>query len=199
MKSPEIRNVVGTAVPYLQDNVDTDQIIPARFMKCVTFDGLEKYLFHDVRFHEDGKSKDCILNDPQFSGASIFIAGDNFGCGSSREHAPQALFRSGVRAIIAPGFADIFYGNCQGLGMPCVTLTADVIRKLADQVVQNPGIELCMDLEREQILVEDERIDFEISSESREAFLKGSWDIIFELLENADLVEQKARELGLIE
>ncbi|MDC0291584.1 3-isopropylmalate dehydratase small subunit, partial [Akkermansiaceae bacterium] len=119
-----ITQVSGTAVPIPGADIDTDRIIPARFMKCVTFDGLGEYAFYDVRFDpESGEKTDHPLNDERFDGASILVAGINFGCGSSREHAPQSLTKYGFSAIIAESFAEIFYGNSTTLGLPCVSST----------------------------------------------------------------------------
>ena len=113
-----IQQISGPAVPVPGSDIDTDRIIPARFMKCVTFDGLGDYLFYDMRHEEDGTLKEHPLNEERFQGASIFVSGVNFGCGSSREHAPQALYRAGFRAVIAESFAEIFFGNCTTLGHP---------------------------------------------------------------------------------
>src|SRR6201996_9444377 len=123
MPLQKISKITGTCLVVPGDDVDTDRIIPARFMKCVTFDGLGEFLFHDVRFDENGKPKAHPLNDPAFQGATILIGGRNFGCGSSREHAPQAIYRYGFRAIVAESFAEIFFGNSITLGIPCVTAT----------------------------------------------------------------------------
>ena len=111
MPLEKISQVRGQAVNVPGDDIDTDRIIPARFMKCVTFDGLGEYLFHDVRYDSKGQPRDHSLNDPRFANASIMLSGTNFGCGSSREHAPQSLYRAGFRAIIAGNFAEIFFGN----------------------------------------------------------------------------------------
>jgi 3-isopropylmalate/(R)-2-methylmalate dehydratase small subunit len=119
MALEKISIVEGKGVYVPGNDIDTDRIIPARFMKCVTFDGLGEYLFYDVRFNEDGEKKDHSLNNPLFARASIMISDANFGCGSSREHAPQSLYRAGFRAIIAGNFAEIFFGNATNLGMPC--------------------------------------------------------------------------------
>ena len=118
MALEKITSVTGRSVVVPGDDIDTDRIIPARFMKCVTFDGLGEYMFYDVRFFEDGSEKPHPLNDPRFAGASILLSGENFGCGSSREHAPQAMYRFGIRAVIAESFAEIFFGNSTTLGMP---------------------------------------------------------------------------------
>ena len=116
----KILEVSGTCVSAPGDDVDTDRIIPARYLKCVTFEGLGDFLFYDVRFEQNGEPKKYSLNDPRFDGATILICGRNFGCGSSREHAPQAIYRYGFRGIVAESFAEIFFGNATTLGLPCV-------------------------------------------------------------------------------
>src|SRR5690606_12746903 len=127
-------------------DIDTDRIIPARFMKCVTFDGLGEFLFYDVRHEPDGTPKDHPLNDPRFAGASILVSGINFGCGSSREHAPQAISKAGFRAVVAQSFAEIFFGNCATLGIPCVTASAADLETLGAAVEADPSLELAIDV-----------------------------------------------------
>ena len=126
MATGPIKAVTGTAVFVPGDDIDTDRIIPARFMKCITFDGLGEYLFHDVRKDESGQLKAHALNDERYATASILLSGNNFGCGSSREHAPQSILRAGYNAVIAGSFAEIFYGNSTNLGIVCVTADDDV-------------------------------------------------------------------------
>ena len=127
MALAKISSVSGRAVHVPGNDIDTDRIIPARFMKCVTFDGLGEFLFHDVRKNADGTDKPHPLNDPRFKGATLLLSGANFGCGSSREHAPQAIQKHGFRAVIAENFAEIFFGNCTTLGIPCATASrADI-------------------------------------------------------------------------
>src|SRR5688500_10744099 len=146
MALEKITKVVGRAVYVPGDDIDTDRIIPARFMKCVTFDGLGAHLFHDVRWAEDGSSKHHPLDDQRHQGASILISNANFGCGSSREHAPQALAKSGFRAVIAESFAEIFFGNATTLGMPCVAVTRDRIQELGALTEKSPDVKLVIDL-----------------------------------------------------
>ena len=122
MALPKIVKIEGQGIYVPGNDIDTDRIIPARFMKCVTFDGLGEYLFHDIRYDEDGNQKEHALNDQKLANASIMLSDMNFGCGSSREHAPQSLFRAGFRAIIAGNFAEIFFGNATNLGIPCVSM-----------------------------------------------------------------------------
>lgn len=113
-----VNTITGTAVPVPGADMDTDRIIPARFLKCITFDELAGTMFWDERFNADGSSKGHPIDDPRFKGASIILGGENFGCGSSREHAPQAIKRSGIKAVVAETFAEIFFGNSTGIGLP---------------------------------------------------------------------------------
>ena len=129
MSSTPIKKVTGKGVFVPGDDIDTDRIIPARFMKCITFDGLGEYLFHDVRKTESGEDKQHNLNDPRFAQASILVSGNNFGCGSSREHAPQSILRAGYNAVIAGSFAEIFFGNSTNLGVVCV-IASDADREI---------------------------------------------------------------------
>ena len=151
MSSDPIKQINGKGVFVPGDDIDTDRIIPARFMKCITFDGLGEYLFYDVRKTESGENKDHNLNDPRFSDATIMITGNNFGCGSSREHAPQSIFRAGYRAVIAGSFAEIFFGNSTNLGIVCASSSNSVassfsmmtarpsqIQSIATQTLRSP-------------------------------------------------------------
>src|ERR1035437_9910533 len=134
MALDKITRVSGRAVHVPGNDIDTDRIIPARYLKCVTFDGLGEFLFYDVRKNEDGSNKPHPLNEPRFKGATVLLSGANFGCGSSREHAPQAIQKYGFRAVIAENFAEIFFGNSTTLGMPCVCASREDIAKLATAV-----------------------------------------------------------------
>src|ERR1700749_4045014 len=145
MSLAKITSITGRAVNVPGNDIDTDRIIPARFMRCIVFDGLGEFAFYDVRKNADGSNKAHPLNDPRFKGASILLSGANFGCGSSREHAPQALYRFGFRAIIAESFAEIFFGNCTTLGIPCVTASAKDIQFLANEIERNPKLEVTVD------------------------------------------------------
>jgi len=195
MALPSIAQVSGRAVPVPGDDIDTDRIIPARFMKCVTFDGLGEYMFYDVRKNEDGTSREHPLNDERYTGASILVSGNNFGCGSSREHAPQAIYRAGFRGIIAEGFAEIFFGNSTQLGMPCVTVTRDDRLAISELVVANPQVEVTIDLEANEIRVGDKTFSCSIREGNRHALLAGRWDPIADLLAGAEQVEAVAADL----
>ena len=129
MALEKITEIKGQGVYVTGNEIDTDRIIPARFMKCVTFDGLGDYMFYDVRKNEDGSNKKHALNDERFAKATILLSGENFGCGSSREHAPQALYRYGFRGLIAESYAEIFFGNCTTLGIPCFSAAKEDIQR----------------------------------------------------------------------
>jgi 3-isopropylmalate/(R)-2-methylmalate dehydratase small subunit len=169
MSLPKIKNVRGRAVHVPGDDIDTDRIIPARFMKCVTFDGLGEYLFNDVRRNEDGSAKVHNLNDPRFAGATILISGNNFGCGSSREHAPQAIYHAGFRAVVAEGFAEIFFGNSTQLGIPCMSVSHEDRLKLAAAVDANPAIEVVVDVEAQEVRFGKEKIPGTMRDSARSA------------------------------
>jgi 3-isopropylmalate/(R)-2-methylmalate dehydratase small subunit len=185
MALEKITRVTGRAVQVPGNDIDTDRIIPARFMKCVTFDGLGQYLFYDVRRNADGTDKPHPLNEARFRGASILLSGMNFGCGSSREHAPQALQKFGIRAVIAEGFAEIFHGNSTTLGMPCVTAERADIERIAAAVDADPSTEVVIDLEAERAFFGGCSVPVSIRPSARDALVNGRWDPIGELLEGA--------------
>ena len=195
-----VKQVTGRAVFIPGADIDTDRIIPARFMKCVTFDGLGEFAFYDVRFNPDtGEKTDHPLNDPRFAGASILLAGVNFGCGSSREHAPQSLRKYGFNGIIAESFAEIFFGNSTTLAMPCVIAAAADIAKLRDAIEADPSIEVTIDLEQLHVRASN-GISFPVlmPESAREALVSGRWDPIQELLDNEAAITAKARELHYV-
>jgi 3-isopropylmalate/(R)-2-methylmalate dehydratase small subunit len=184
MALAKIISVTGRAVYVPGDDIDTDRIIPARFMKCVTFDGLGAHLFHDVRWAEDGSSKGHPLDAPASKGASILISNNNFGCGSSREHAPQALAKSGFKAVIAESFAEIFFGNATTLGMPCVSLQHAAILELSREIGRDAATQVTIDLEAEVVRAGALRLPFSIKPSARDALVRGEWDPIGQLLDD---------------
>ena len=185
MALQQIQEVTGTAVHVPGADIDTDRIIPARFMKCVTFDGLGEFAFYDVRFDPNsGERTDHPLNDERFNGAGVLIAGVNFGCGSSREHAPQAIYRSGFRAIIAESFAEIFFGNSTTLGMPCVSASREDIESLGAAIEEDPGTGIRIDLEGMTVSYGDRNFAITMPDSARQALTAGRWDPIQELLDN---------------
>lgn len=183
MALEKITQVCGRAVPVPGDDIDTDRIIPARFMKCVTFDGLGEYVFYDVRHDEKGDRRAHPLNEERYAGASILISGNNFGCGSSREHAPQAIYRAGFRAVIAEGFAEIFFGNSTQLGMPCVSVSGEDLETLRSAVEGDPSLEVTIDLKASEIRFANRTIPCRIREGARKALTDGRWDPIADLLE----------------
>jgi len=182
MSLPKITSVSGRAVPVPGDDIDTDRIIPARFMKCVTFDGLGQYLFNDVRRNEDGSPKAHNIDDPRYAGATILISGNNFGCGSSREHAPQALYYAGFRAVVAEGFAEIFFGNSTQLGIPCLSVSHEDRIALEKAVEADPTMELTLDVEGKEIRFGGKSIPAQIRDSARTGLLSGRWDPLADLL-----------------
>ena len=194
-----ITKVSGTAVPIPGADIDTDRIIPARFMKCVTFDGLGEYAFYDVRFDpESGEKTDHPLNDERFDGASILVAGINFGCGSSREHAPQSLTKYGFSAIIAESFAEIFYGNSTTLGLPCVSSTRENIDILKAACAADPALEVSINLDAMTVTAGDLSFPVDMPASARQALLAGKYDPIKELLDNNDKIEATAASLSYV-
>ncbi|WP_221029001.1 3-isopropylmalate dehydratase small subunit [Actomonas aquatica] len=195
MALEKITSVTGKAVHVPGNDIDTDRIIPARFMKCVTFDGLGEYLFYDVRKDADGNDKPHPLNDPRFKDATILLSGANFGCGSSREHAPQAIQKYGFRGIVAENFAEIFFGNCTTLGIPCAVAARADIAKVAAAVAADPAIEVSIDVDAQVVRFGDQSIPASIRDTARDALLNGRWDAIAELHEGVPQVKELAAGL----
>lgn len=185
----------GQAVPVPGDDIDTDRIIPARFMKCVTFDGLGAYVFYDVRKAADGSNTDHNLNKPAYSEASIIISGNNFGCGSSREHAPQAIAKAGFQAVIAEGYAEIFFGNSTQLGIPCVTVRHEDRLTLTASVEEKPSQEITIDLVKQEIRYAEGSIPFSMREANRKTLINGEWDPLQELIDNGAKVDAVAATL----
>jgi len=195
-----VTHVSGRAVFIPGADIDTDRIIPARFMKCVTFDGLGEFAFYDVRFNsETGEKTEHPLNDPRFAGASILVAGVNFGCGSSREHAPQSLRKYGFDGVIAESFAEIFFGNSTTLAMPCVAASGEDIAALQAAIEQDPGMEVSIDVAALRVRTST-GMDFPVTmpDSAREALLSGRWDPIQELLDNEAAIDAKAADLHYV-
>ncbi|CQR49992.1 MULTISPECIES: 3-isopropylmalate dehydratase small subunit [Haloferax] len=196
---PEIDSASGSGVPIRGNDIDTDQIIPARFMKVVTFDGLGEFAFFDQRYDENDEPKDHPLNEPQFQDAAIMVVNANFGCGSSREHAPQALMRWGIDAIIGESFAEIFAGNCLALGIPTVTADHDTITELQDWVDEHPDADIDVDVENETVTYGDTTVDVTVDDAQRKALTEGVWDTTALMKSNADAVAEKAAALPYVD
>ncbi len=195
-----IRQVKGRPIPLRGNDIDTDRILPARYMKAVTFDGMGQYAFYDVRFDASGHSRGHILDDPRFQakGPRVAVVNKNFGCGSSREHAPQALLRWGIKALVGESFADIFFGNCVMLGMPCVTATEADIAALMAAVEAEPAHELTVDVEALTVTYRGTTYQVTLPAGARRQLLEGSWDATRILLQAEDAVRQTASRLPYV-
>ncbi|MFA7233223.1 MAG: 3-isopropylmalate dehydratase small subunit [Terrimicrobiaceae bacterium] len=195
MSLEKITQVTGRGVCVPGDDIDTDRIIPARFMKCVTFDGLGEFAFFDARAATKAGGGTHPLDDARFTGASILLSGSNFGCGSSREHAPQALYRFGFRAILAESFAEIFFGNSITLGMPCAVMKPEDIRAVAGLIESDPAALLTIDLLENKVSIADMDFAAMLPDHAKEALVTGRWDAIADLLEGLDDVRARAATL----
>ena len=189
-----ISQISGRCFSLIGDDIDTDRIIPARFLKCVDFDSLGKSVFADDRKTLKGKHPFDLEDN---KGSSILVVNSNFGCGSSREHAPQALMRWGIKAIIGESFADIFYSNCVAIGIPCFTLPKNSI-KTVQKYLDNKILFLEIDLLTLKGTSKDLNLNLEIKQISKKMFLTGEWDATSKLLENKDLIEKKLYDLPYI-
>ena len=187
----KITQIVGKCISLIGNDIDTDRIIPARFLKCINFDSLGKSVFEDDRETLKGKHPFDLKENKN---ASILIVNSNFGCGSSREHAPQALMRWGIKAIIGESFADIFYSNCIAIGIPCFTLSKKSIQVI-QKFIDNKSLFLEIDLKNSLAKSKDLIFDLEIKESSRKMFLSGEWDATSTLLENENLIENKFNDL----
>jgi 3-isopropylmalate/(R)-2-methylmalate dehydratase small subunit len=187
----KIERISGTGVPLFLDDIDTDRIIPARYLRCVTFDGLGAHVFEDDRTQDAQHPFD----NPHYQGASILVTGRNFGCGSSREHAPQALLRWGIRAVVGESFAEIFFGNCVGLGVPAVTARRSDLEALAKAIETDPKRELTVDLIKNQVRFGDKSFAIELSGSARQALTSGQWDFLSQLLEGEREIKKTAQAL----
>ncbi|MEI7776498.1 MAG: 3-isopropylmalate dehydratase small subunit [Verrucomicrobiota bacterium] len=195
MALEKITQTSGRGVYVPGDDLDTDRVIPARFMKCITFDGLGEFAFFDARAAAKAEGKTHPLDDARFTGASILFSGSNFGCGSSREHAPQALYRFGIRAVIAESFAEIFFGNSITLGMPCAVMSGQDIRAVAQIIESDPAALITLDLLEGKLSIADMDFPATLPVHAQEALVTGKWDAIADLLEGIEDVRTCAAKL----
>jgi len=192
---PEVDYVEGTGVPIRGNDIDTDQIIPARFMKVVTFDGLGEFAFFDLRFDDEDDPKDHPFNEERFADANVMVVNANFGCGSSREHAPQALMRWGIDAIIGESFAEIFAGNCLALGIPTLTADHETINELQQWVDDNPDGQLEIDVPDETVRYGEEEVSVSVDDAQRKALVEGIWDTTALMKANEQAIAETAAGL----
>ncbi len=191
----KITEVIGKAVPVPGADMDTDRIIPARFLKCITFDELAGTMFYDERFNADGSSKGHPIDAPQHAGAVIILGGENFGCGSSREHAPQAIKRSGIAAVVAESFAEIFFGNSTGIGLPCVCASHDALVQAMRLTEQAPDTAWTLSLADMTLRGGELCLPVRMPEEAREALMQGRWDAVVELMNAPEAVEALAARM----
>jgi 3-isopropylmalate/(R)-2-methylmalate dehydratase small subunit len=193
-----IDHISGRAVPLRGHDIDTDRIIPARFLKCVSFEGLELHVFEDDRKQLEERGHLHPFSNPRYQGASVLLVNGNFGCGSSREHAPQALQRWGIRAVVGESFSEIFFGNAVVLGMPCLTVSAKDAEALLSAAEGDPNAEFAISVARESIEVGGKRYHAAVAAGAREALTTGTWDATGALLDHFDEVRKVAAQLPYI-
>ena len=196
---PTVTHVEGSGLPIRGNDIDTDQIIPARFLKLVTFDGLGEFAFFDQRFDDEDNPKEHPFNEDRFQDSNVLVVNANFGCGSSREHAPQALKRWGIDAIVGESFAEIFAGNCLALGIPTVTADTETIETLQAWVDENPDGTIEIDVAEETVSYDDETINANVDEAQRKALVDGIWDTTALMKSNADAIEATADSLPYID
>jgi len=195
---PEVTDVSGTGIPIRGNDIDTDQVIPARFMKVVTFDGLGEFAFFDQRFDDEDNPKDHPMNEDRFQDASIMVVNNNFGCGSSREHAPQALMRWGIDALVGESFAEIFAGNCLALGIPTVTADHETVNDLQQWVEDNPDGEIEVDVDAEAVSYGGREVGVTVDEGQRKALVDGIWDTTALMKSNQNAIEETAAGLPYV-
>jgi 3-isopropylmalate/(R)-2-methylmalate dehydratase small subunit len=188
------RQIAGRAIPLPGNDIDTDRIIPARFLKCITFEGLEAHVFEDDR----RQMPDHPFNQARYREATILVVGQNFGCGSSREHAPEALRRWGIRGIVGESFAEIFFGNCTAIGIPCLAPHPDDVTTLLEAVAQCPEQEIMLDLEERLVRFGERSVPVLIPDGARNQLLTGTWNAMGVLLEADNQIDRVARSLPYV-
>lgn len=188
----QVKTVSGRGIPLVGNDIDTDRIIPARFLRCVTFDGLGEQAFADDRTQTKGEHP---FDQPQYQGANILVVNGNFGCGSSREHAPQALAKWGIKAIVGESFAEIFFGNCVAIGIPCVTASAETIEQLQTLLKDNPQVRTAVDLEAMQVHCGDFQASVSMGDGPRQMLTTGTWDTCGQLTAQTDQIRATAAKL----
>ncbi len=191
----QVQAVSGRGIPLVGNDIDTDRIIPARFLRCVTFDGLGEQAFADDRTQAKGEHP---FDQAQYQGANILVVNGNFGCGSSREHAPQALSKWGIQAIVGESYAEIFLGNCVAIGIPCLTAPAETIQQLQAILKENPQTPITVDLEAMQVRCSDFHASVSMSEGPRQMLTTGTWDTCGQLVAQADQIQATAAKLPYV-
>ena len=191
----KVTQVSGKAIAVEGNDIDTDRIIPARFLRCVTFDGLGEHVFADDRTQTKGEHP---FDQPQYQEAEILVVNNNFGCGSSREHAPQALAKWGIKAFVGQSFAEIFFGNCVAIGVPCLIASPEDIQQLQTLIKSRPETVITVDLEAMTVNSMDLAIPVQMNEGSRQMFTQGTWDNCGQLVNNAEKVKATAAKLSYV-
>ncbi|NEQ43392.1 MAG: 3-isopropylmalate dehydratase small subunit [Leptolyngbya sp. SIOISBB] len=191
----QVKTVQGRGLPLKGDDIDTDRIIPARFLKCVTFDGLGEQVFADDRAQLAGQH---AFDQPPYQEAEILVVNRNFGCGSSREHAPQAIARWGIKALIGESFAEIFFGNCLAMGVPCVTVTSEVAQQLQAAIAEQPQTPLAIDLDTMTVTMGNFSAPVTLADGPRQMFTQGTWDATGQLVSQGEAIKATAAKLPYV-
>jgi 3-isopropylmalate/(R)-2-methylmalate dehydratase small subunit len=202
IQAEKITRIEGRGLPMRGADIDTDRIIPARFLRSITFEGLEQNVFIDERAGSRAAERAHGIHpfdDPHYQGASVLLVNSNFGCGSSREHAPQALQRWGIRAVVGESFSEIFFGNAAIIGLPCVKAGADDVRTLMEQVERNPSTLIQVDLNEGTVEAEGFRCVATLPAKIREALVSGAWDTTGLLLDRYEEVDATAARLPYVD
>ena len=186
-----IKTVIGTGIPLVLDDIDTDRIIPARYLRCVTFDGIGEHAFEDDRQQDPNHP----FNHERFRSASVLVSGRNFGCGSSREHAPQSLLRWGIKTVVAESFAEIFFGNCTSLGIPAVCCDRASLNAIGAAIEADPTVELTVDIEWMTVSCGTESYPCTMDENSRTALATGNWDFLAQLLTDQSGIQTTSKRL----
>ncbi len=195
MANEQIKSIVGSGLPLVGNDIDTDRIMPARFLKSVTFDGLGDHVFTDDRQALVGQHP---FELPVYQSAKVLIVNKNFGCGSSREHAPQGILRWGIQAIIGESFSAIFFANCQAIGLPCVTAAPEIIAQLQSAITNDPTVVVSIDLENQKVQCGQITAAVDLPSQLRQSFLTGDWDVCGLLVSNQEQIKATAARLPYI-
>ncbi|MGA0198461.1 MAG: 3-isopropylmalate dehydratase small subunit [Prochlorotrichaceae cyanobacterium] len=188
-----VKMIEGRAIPLSGNDIDTDRIIPARFLRCVTFDGLGAHAFEDDRAQCQGEHP---FDKAVYQGASILLVNRNFGCGSSREHAPQALAKWGIKAIVGESFAEIFFGNCLAMGIPCLTASSETLTKVQETIVADPQCTVTIDVEKRELQVAGQpAIPLTLAEGPQQMLVGGTWDACGQLVAAAEQIQSTAARL----
>ena len=194
MTNYQRRELAGRGIPVPGNDIDTDRIIPARFLKEVTFTSMGEHVFEDAR----KQNPEHPFNSPAYRGASVLVVGQNFGCGSSREHAPQALMRWGIGAIVGGSFGEIFFGNCTMLGIPCLTVSQADLEWLQKAIERSPKEAVSVDVEKQEVRFGDKVIQARVPDGPRNQLVQGTWDSTAVLLEAGNTIEATAKKLPYV-